>query len=107
MPDGGGDGERLTCRRDIVRPDDGGAVIDGNEMRGERSAEPLHRLGRGDRMNEALARGADQKRQIKAAPGIEMGDTGKALLRGLAKANAGIEHDTVARNTGFPGDFER
>ena len=45
-----------------------GAVLDGQKMRGERAAEPSVGLGRRDRMDEALARSADQERQAEAAP---------------------------------------
>ena len=59
------------------------------------------------RMDEALARSADQERQAEAAPGVEPGDAGHALLRRLAEADAGIEHDALARDAGARGDFER
>ena len=58
-------------------------------------------------MDEALARGADQERQAESSPGVEPGDAGEALLRRLAEADAGIEHDPVARNAGARGDLER
>ncbi len=58
-------------------------------------------------MDEALARSADQERQAEAAPGVEPGDADQALLRRLAEADAGIEHDALARDAGARGDFER
>src|SRR5580692_1406725 len=76
-------------------------------MRGNRAAEPLRRLRRYDRMDEALARGADQERQVEAAPGIEPRDAGETLLRRLAEADTGIERDAVALDAGLPGDFQR
>jgi len=57
--------------------------------------------------DKALARGADQDRQAKPAPGVEPGDANQALLRRLAKADAGIEHDALAGNTGTGGNGER
>ena len=65
VPDGGGHRQRLHGRRDVVHAHDRGAVFDREEMRGQRTAEPLHRFGRRDRVDEALARGADQKRQAE------------------------------------------
>src|ERR1700761_6910355 len=58
-------------------------------------------------MNETLARGADQERQIEAAPSVETRQTGDTLLCRFAEADAGIEHDLIMADAGGPGDFER
>ncbi len=73
------------------------------------SEPPSRSLGvrRRDRVDEALARGADQERQTETAPVVEPRDAGQALLRRLAEADAGIEHDAVMSDAGRPGDFER
>src|SRR5579863_9892546 len=76
-------------------------------MRRERAAKPLRGLRRHDRMDETLARGTDQERQAKPAPGVEPGNAGQALLRRLAEADAGIEHNPFEWNAGTRGDGER
>src|SRR5580658_10323512 len=76
-------------------------------MRRERPAQPIHRFRWGDRIDESLARSADQKRQIETAPLMKPGDTGEALLGRLAEANTGIEHDLIASDARLPRDFER
>ena len=43
----------------------------------------------------------------KLAPGVEPGDTNQTLLRRLAEADAGIEHDPLARDAGACRDVER
>ena len=48
------------------------------------------------RVDEALARQADQQRQAERAQLAEPRDHRDALLRRLAEADAGIEHDAVA-----------
>src|ERR1700751_5395352 len=87
--------------------DDGRAVLDREPRGGKRAAETLRRLGWHDGMDETLARGTDQERQAEAAPGVEPGDAGQALLRRLAEADAGVEHDALAGNAGPGGDVER
>ena len=48
-------------------PDDPRAALGRDQMRRDRAAEPLMRLRRGDRTDEALARRADQQRQAEDA----------------------------------------
>ena len=55
--------------------------------------------------DEALARGADEHRQAEVS-NVEPGDAGDTLLRRLAEADAGIEHDAMAGNARAPGDFK-
>jgi len=73
----------------------------------DRAAEALMRLRRRDRADEALARGADQKRQAEDAEFIEPGQRRHALFGGLAEADTGIEHDVAAGNAGPVGYRER
>ena len=47
-------------------------------------------------MDETLAGGTDHERQPESLRGVETGDAGEALLRGLAEAHPPIEHDPVA-----------
>src|SRR6185312_4808533 len=65
------------------------------------------RLGRRDRVDEALARGADQQRQAEALEFGEAAEADNALLRRLAEADAGVEHDLVAGDTGLRRDLQR
>ena len=84
-----------------------GAVGDRDQVAGDRAAEALvGRRGR-DRVDEALARGADQERQAERFELREPRDGGDALLRRLAEADAGVEHDALARDAGAVGDLER
>ena len=73
-------------------------------MAGDRAADALVRRGRGDRLDEALARGADQQRQPERLKSVEPRQADHALLRRLAEADAWIEHDMVTRNAGALGD---
>ena len=99
--------QRLHGLGDVVRADDRGAVCGRKNMGGDRAAQAL--VGRGGRnlIDEALARSADEERQ---AEGFELGKPGDgrdALLRRLAEADAGVEHDVLARDAGARGDVER
>ena len=76
-------------------------------MGGDRTAKALMRLRRRHRADEALARGADQQRQAERLQFAEPGQRHHALLRRLAEADAGIEHDIAGRNAGLRGDVER
>ena len=78
-----------------------------DEMRGDRAAQAL--VGRSGRnlVDEALARGAEQERQAERLELAEPRDRDEALLRRLAEADAGIEHDVLARDAGARGDLER
>ena len=58
-------------------------------------------------VDEALARGADQQRQAECLELGEPRDADDALFRRLAEADAGIEHDHVARDAGLRGDLQR
>ncbi len=73
----------------------------------DRAADPVHRLRRRHRIDEALARGADQDRQAEMLELPELGNRLHALFRGLAEADPGIEHDRVARDAGLFRDAER
>ena len=79
----------------------------GVEMAGQRAADALVRRGRADRIDEALARGADQERQTerRESGGVRQADD--ALLRRLAEADAGVEHDVLAGDAGFRGNGDR
>jgi hypothetical protein len=74
-----------------VDAQDGRAVAGGDEMRGERAADALRGFGRRDRIDEALARGADQQRQAEAPEFGKVAETSDALVRRLAEADAGVE----------------
>ena len=91
--DGRGDAQRLHGFGDVVHAHDRRAVLHRREMAGDRAAEPLVGRRRRHRIDEALARGADQKRQAEALEFGKPRDAGDALLRRLAEADAGIEHD--------------
>src|SRR6516162_11492847 len=76
-------------------------------MGGDRSAQPLIRRGGGNRVDEALARSADEKRKPER---FELGkprDGRQTLFRRLAEADSWVEHDVLARNAGARGDLER
>src|SRR5262249_20378546 len=73
----------------------------------DRSAEPLVWRRWDHRIDETLARGANQKRQAERFQAVEPGYCGHALLGGLAEADAGVEDDEFAMNTGVRGDGER
>src|SRR5215469_11615024 len=90
-----------------MRADDRRAFLSGDQVSGERSAEPLSGFGTHDRIDEALARGADQKRQIEAAPSVKPGDAGEALLGRLAEADPRVKHDLIAADACLPRDLER
>ena len=66
----------------------------------------IGRRGR-HRIDETLARGADQKRQAEPFEFGQLGNAQQALLRRLAEADAGIEHDAVARDAGARGNLQR
>ena len=65
------------------------------------------RLRRRDAVDEALARQAHEQRQAEFAQLGKPRDHRDALLRGLAEADAGIEHDALARDAGARRDVER
>ena len=52
-------------------------------------------------VDEALARGAEQERQAERLQLRQPCQRDDALFRRLAKSDAGIEHDLVARDAGF------
>ena len=56
-----------TVSADVVGADDPRAALCRRQMRRDRAAEPLMRLRRHDRADEALARRADQQRQAEDA----------------------------------------
>src|SRR5688572_27187717 len=86
---------------------DGGAIVDRAQMRRDRATDAL--VGRGGRyrVDEPLARRADEERQTERLQLRQPGDGSHALLGRLAEADAGIGHDGVARNAGAAGDVER
>src|ERR1700692_4432035 len=90
-----------------MRAHDRGAVEHTEDMGRNRAAEPAVGRRRRYRVDEALARGAEEERQAKPAEPFEPGDRLHALLRRLAEADAGIEHDAVAPDAGARGDVER
>ena len=105
--DGGCDPQRLNRFGHVVRADDGSAVFDREDVRGQRSGQPPVGLGWQHSIDEALARGANQDRHAEALEGVEPGDGLHALLRRLAEADAGIEHDASREMPADRGDVER
>ena len=91
-----------SCTRTIAAPPATASRCDG-----DRSAQPA--IGRRRRylVDEALARRADQERQAEFLQFREPRDHRQALFRRHAKADAGIEHDIVARDAGAVGNLER
>src|ERR1700688_2022612 len=76
-------------------------------MGGNRTAEtPVGRGGR-DPVDETLARGADQEREMEFLEPREMRNHRDALLGRLAETDAGIENDGLAGNAGARGKAER
>ena len=96
-----------TVSGDIMGSDDPRAAFGREQMRRDRAAEALMRFRRRHRADEALARGADQQRQTEDAQFVEPGQRRHALFLGLAKADAGIEHDVIRRNARLGGDLQR
>ena len=74
---------------------------------GDRAADALGRRRWRDGVDESLARCADQKRQAECLNSAKPRKQRDALLRRLAKADAGIEHDILARDAGAGRDLER
>src|SRR6202040_3301267 len=101
------DAQRLHRLGDIVGADDRRSACDREQMGGDRSAQALVRRGGGYRVDEALARSADEKRKPER---LELGkarDGRQALFRRLAEADAWVEHDVLPRNAGARRDVER
>src|ERR1700741_2204481 len=90
-----------------MRANDGSPPLRGDQMCRDRSAETLLRLGGTNARDEALARGADQDRQAERFEFLEPRQRDYALLRRLAEADAGIEHDIAFANAGLAGDLQR
>src|ERR1700761_2574403 len=90
-----------------MSPNDISAALHGNQMRRDRSAEPLLRLRRHHRSDETLARGADQDWKTEARELIEPCQHCHALRGRLAEADPWIEHDIAFRDASLCGDIER
>src|SRR5712671_3109979 len=88
-------------------PDDARAAACRRKVGCDRAAETLMRLRWYDRTDEALARGPDQHRQTENLEFSQPGQRRHALLRSLAEADPGVEHDIVVRNTCPVSDLER
>src|SRR5204863_8986889 len=73
--------------------DDPCAVPHGKQVGGDRAAEPLLRLRRGDAGDEALARRADKQRTAESGELTEPGKGNDALPRGFAEADPRVEHN--------------
>src|SRR5215470_14117941 len=86
--------------------DDFRALPRRDQMRRDRAAEPLLRLRWRNGSDEALARRADQNREAERAELAEARQCNHALLRRLAEADAGVEHDFFPRDAGFGGDLQ-
>src|SRR5665648_466756 len=76
-------------------------------MSRDRAAKAWSADGLGDRTDETLARRADQQGQAEYADFMEPGQRRHALFGGLAKTDAGVEHEVAARNTRSVSDVER
>src|SRR5262245_50980985 len=83
------------------------ALLDRQQMRGDRASNALARRRRRHRVDEPFARGPNQKRQTQALELSESGKTDDALLRRLPEPNAWIEHDVVARDAGALRNLQR
>src|ERR1043166_6342903 len=90
-----------------MRADDPRTVLRCDDMRRYRASDALMRFRWRDRGDEEFSRGADQQRQAERVELAEMRQHGKALLVGLAEADAGIEHDVFMGDAGAHGDIER
>src|SRR5256885_420769 len=101
LVDGSHDAQRLDGLRHIVHANDVRAGLHRHEVSRNRAAEPLLRLGWRNEIDEPLARKADEDWQTKTFQFRQPGDDLDALLRRLAKADAGIEHEAVAGDAGF------
>ncbi len=81
--------------------------LDRQQVGSDRTSDTLVRCRRCHGADETFARCADQKRQAEA---LELGkprEASDALLRSLAEANAGIEHDVLARDACAVCDLQR
>src|SRR6266581_772333 len=76
-------------------------------MAHDRTAEALIGWRGRYRIDEPLARGADQEGEAERLELAKPRDRSDALLWRLAESDAGVEHDHVARNAGALGNGER
>src|SRR6185436_12076781 len=76
-------------------------------MCGNRTTKTLMRFRRCHRADEALARSADQQWKPERLQFTEPRQRDHALLGCLAEADAGIEHDSLRRNSSAGSDVER
>jgi len=86
--------------------DDPRTALGSDQMRGDRTAQPLLRLRGDDRSDEAFARGANQERRSEAAEFVQARQRRHALLRRLAEADAGIKHDITFANARLGRDIK-
>jgi len=92
---------------DVMGAHDRGSVLDREQVARDRAADALvGRSGR-HRIDETLARGADQEWQAEGSQFAEPRNRDDALRRRLAEADAGVEDDLVACDAGAVGDVER
>ena len=83
------------------------AILHGQRMGNDRSAEPAFGRRRRDCIDEALARRADKERQTEFLEPAQPGNCRHALFRRLAEANAGIEDDGLPADAGARRDSKR
>ena len=91
---------RLDRSAHIMGADERGAVFDRQEMGGERAAEPLLGSAGATEWMKRLREAPTSSGRPNFAERVETRDACDALLRRLAEADAGIEHDGVAANAG-------
>src|SRR5262249_4189476 len=80
---------------------------DREDMGGDRSTQPLIGGGGGYRVDEALARRADEERKPERFELGKARNGRQTLLRRLAEADPWVEHDVLARNAGVRGEAGR
>ena len=92
---------------DIVGADDRRPSQNCEDVGSDRSAQPLIGWRWRNLVDEALAGSANEEREPERFEFPDACDRGEALLRCLAEADAGIEHDLLPCDPGAPGDLER
>src|SRR5687767_10485642 len=100
-------GERLPRLGDVVHAQDRSAALDRDEGRSEAARQALARRLPDDRSEEALAARSDEHGTARGlAQPTRGGDERRALLRGLAKADAGVDDDARALDARAHGPLD-
>ncbi len=84
--------------RDVVHPHDAGPVLHGDQRAGDAGGEALTDRAPGHRAEHGLARQPGEHRQPARAEARELAQQRVVVLDALAEAEAGIEHDALARH---------